>query len=228
MIKLTEVRKIYNKGKENQVNALDDVSLEILDGESIAIIGASGAGKTTLMNVICGLETVTSGSVFAEKNDITKFSDSQLSEYRNKSIGLVMQDFNLIGNCNVMDNVLLPLYLRKKSKLNKKDLAKKQIFGVGLENRAFTKVKFLSGGEKQRVAIARALVTEPQIILADEPTGSLDSKNSKSVMELLMRINALGKTLIVITHNIELAKYCKRIIEMKDGKIISDKIEEAK
>lgn len=223
MIQTKNLSKIYNEGKSNECRALDNVNLEIKDGEFVAIMGKSGSGKSTLMHLIAGVDYPTSGQVEIDGKEINKLSEKQLSQFRNKEVGIIMQQFFLIEECSVIENVRMPLDFSKEKIKDKDERAVKLICQMGLKDYVKKKVRELSGGEKQRVAIARALVNDPEILLADEPTGSLDSENSDNIMQLMQRINKkFNKTIIVITHEKDIAKYCDRLIVLSDGKIISD------
>ncbi len=223
MIQTKNLSKIYNEGKSNECRALDSVNLEIKDGEFVAIMGKSGSGKSTLMHLIAGVDYPTSGQVEIDGKEINKLSEKQLSQFRNKEVGIIMQQFFLIEECSVIENVRMPLDFSKEKIKDKDERAVKLICQMGLKDYVKKKVRELSGGEKQRVAIARALVNDPEILLADEPTGSLDSENSDNIMQLMQRINQkFNKTIIVITHEKDIAKYCDRLIVLSDGKIVSD------
>ena len=223
MIQTKNLSKIYNEGKSNECRALDSVNLEIKDGEFVAIMGKSGSGKSTLMHLIAGVDYPTSGQVEIDGKEINKLSEKQLSQFRNKEVGIIMQQFFLIEECSVIENVRMPLDFAREKIKDKDERAVKLICQMGLKDYVKKKVRELSGGEKQRVAIARALVNDPEILLADEPTGSLDSENSDNIMQLMQRINQkFNKTIIVITHEKDIAKYCDRLIVLSDGKIISD------
>ena len=225
MIQTKNLSKIYNEGKSNECRALDGVNLEIKDGEFVAIMGKSGSGKSTLMHLIAGVDYPTSGQVEIDGKEINKLSEKQLSQFRNKEVGIIMQQFFLIEECSVIENVRMPLDFSKEKIKDKDERAVKLICQMGLKDYVKKKVRELSGGEKQRVAIARALVNDPEILLADEPTGSLDSENSDNIMQLMQRINQkFNKTIIVITHEKDIAKYCDRLIVLSDGKIVSDEV----
>ena len=225
MIQTKNLSKIYNEGKSNECRALDSVNLEIKDGEFVAIMGKSGSGKSTLMHLIAGVDYPTSGQVEIDDKEINKLSEKQLSQFRNKEVGIIMQQFFLIEECSVIENVRMPLDFSKEKIKDKDERAVKLICQMGLKDYVKKKVRELSGGEKQRVAIARALVNDPEILLADEPTGSLDSENSDNIMQLMQRINQkFNKTIIVITHEKDIAKYCDRLIVLSDGKIVSDEV----
>ncbi len=218
LIKLENINKIYeNEGVKTHV--LKNINLEIYPGEFVAIMGPSGSGKTTLMNIMGLLDRPTSGKYYLKGKEVSKLSDNELSKLRNENIGFVFQAFFLIPYLNVLDNVLLPmLYSSKKLPFEKRAL--ELLEKLGLKDRINFKPNQLSGGQKQRVAIARALLNDPEIILADEPTGQLDSKSSKAVMEIFKKLNKEGKTIILVTHDPFTASYAKRKIYLKDGKIV--------
>ncbi len=219
MIELKNVSKIFKIGK-NQVKALDEVNLQIEDGQFVAILGPSGSGKSTLMHLIGGLDKPTSGQVLVDGEDLANLSDKKLSVFRNKKVGFVFQAYNLHPIFNAAENAALPLILAKDTDQNITQKSKEVLHEVDLDDRLTHLPKELSGGEQQRVAIARALITNPQIILADEPTGNLDSKTGQQVTDLLVKLNSEKKiTLIMITHNEELAKLAARIVRIKDGRL---------
>ena len=222
LIKLENITKIYPMG-EVEVQALANVNIQIDKGEFTAIVGPSGSGKSTLMHIIGLLDSPTSGLVYLEGKKISDLSENELAVLRNEHIGFVFQSFNLLRRASALENVLLPLLY---SQVVKKERAKKAHFAleiVGLGDRLNHTASQLSGGQQQRVAIARALVNNPSIILADEPTGNLDSKSGGEIMNLLHELNKAGITIILVTHELDIAKGAKRIIEIKDGKIIKDK-----
>lgn len=221
MIKLSQVTKEYNLGKTNQLTALDSISLEIQDGEMLAIIGRSGAGKSTLLNIIGCLDNVTSGSCIIDNEETKNLSDAKLAKLRNKKIGIVLQDFGLVNEETAIQNVETPLYFSKISHTKFKSLAINALKLVNILDFANQKVSTLSGGQKQRVALARALVNSPPILLCDEPTGALDSKTATQIMEQLTTLNKNGMTVIIVTHDMNVANCCARKIELLDGKIIS-------
>lgn len=225
IIKITNIDKVYKMGNST-FKALDDVSLTIYKGEYVAIVGPSGAGKSTLMNIIGCLDTPTSGEYILDGLN-TKCSDSKLAEIRNKKIGFIFQNYNLLSKLNIVENVELPLlYLGYPS--NKiKEKVNQAIEKVGLSTHLKHKPSELSGGQMQRVAIARALVTEPQLILADEPTGALDSRTGKEVLKMLKDLNNEGNTIVMITHDKEIAANAKRVIAVRDGKVTSDSLSES-
>lgn len=218
MIKIENLTKTYKTG-DNQFKALDGLSLGIESGEFVAILGPSGSGKSTLMHLIGGLDKPSSGLIEVDGQDLSKMNDKQLALYRNEKVGFVFQFFNLLQGTNSLKNVTLPL-IYSKTKVNRKKVATEILEEVGLETKLKNKPNQLSGGEQQRVAIARALVNNPDIILADEPTGNLDSKTGLSIFELLRNLNKKGKTVVVVTHENSLAEKTDRVIKVVDGKII--------
>lgn len=220
MIKTDKVTKIYNKGKKNEFAALIDVSIEINEGDFVAITGTSGAGKSTLLYVMSGVDTYESGSVMIYGTEIKDMSDERLASLRNEKIGFVMQDFALIEDFSVYDNVFLPLRFTKVKNRNKKEMAMNAIDKVGITGLKDKLVGQLSGGQKQRCAIARALVNSPDYIFADEPTGALDSKTSSEIMDLLEKLNKDGKTVVVVTHDPVVAGRAKRVLKIEDGRIM--------
>lgn len=217
LIKLVNVTKTYNPGQENEYRALRGVDLQIDAGEFVAIMGPSGSGKTTLMNILGALDTPTSGHYYLNGEDIGKLSSRQLADFRNQQVGFVFQQFNLLPRFNVLDNVLLPtLYGQIEAPQAR---AEEVLARVGLSNRMYNKPNQISGGQVQRVAIARALIMRPAIIMADEPTGNLDSKTAAEIMNLFSQLNAEGNTVILITHDEDVAKYAARQIKVRDGEI---------
>ena len=219
MIELKNISKTFISGKNRNIS-IQDISLKIKEGEFIALMGPSGSGKSTLLNIIGGLDTATKGELLINKKKISKYKDNELSQYRNKSIGFIFQEFHLENHLSVKNNVLLPTYFNNHSQKNEK-YADTLIKEVGLSDKRDQKIIELSGGQKQRTAIARALINEPKIILADEPTGNLDSTTSKKIIELLKKLHKKHKsTIIIATHDNEIAKIAKRIIKIKDGKLI--------
>jgi len=225
MIEVKNVSKTYKMGKE-VVTALNNVTVKINDGEFVAIVGPSGSGKSTLMHLVGGLDTPTSGSVFVDGKDISKFKDKEMSKYRNQTIGFVFQAFNLENTQTALENVMMPLIFAGMSSKERKEKARKSLEIVGLADKIKHKPNEMSGGQRQRVSIARALVNEPQIIFADEPTGNLDSKNGELIMKLLNDLNKKGYTIIMVTHNEEEAKKAKRTITIKDGEIQGGSLDE--
>ena len=227
LIKVQDMCKVYNPG-ENEVRALDHVNLEINKGEFIAIIGHSGSGKSTLMNMLGCLDVPTSGSYYLNGRDVSAMKDNQLSEIRNQEIGFIFQGFNLIANLNAMENVELPLIYRGIGKGERHRLAKEALTKVGLSKRMEHKPSEMSGGQQQRVAIARAIAAEPPVILADEPTGNLDSASTKEIMEILKSLHEAGRSVILITHDNDIADQAKRVVRILDGKIVEDYYNENK
>lgn len=216
LISLNKACKTYNKN--NKVKALDHVNININMGELVGILGTSGAGKTTLLNVLACLDRFDSGSYTFEGQDISQLKDKQLSLFRNEKVGIVMQDFGLIEEYTVFENVLTPLFFSKIKKYKSRNsMVEKALHDVGILSLRNQDVKTLSGGQKQRVAIARALVCNPQLILADEPTGALDTKTTKEIIELLQNLNNAGHTIIIVTHDPLVAHVCPRILNMEDG-----------
>lgn len=222
MIQLKNVSKIYEKQSQESVFALDNVDLEIKKGEFVALIGASGSGKSTMMNILGLLDKPTNGTYYLENQEVNQLTDNELAELRNLKIGFVFQSFHLLPKTTAVENVELPLIYSDKNDIRKRAL--ESLKKVGLEDRSFHKPNELSGGQQQRVAIARALVNEPEIIFADEPTGNLDSKSGAEVMELFKKLHSEGKTLVLITHDSEIAAIAERIITIKDGQIIKNKV----
>lgn len=214
-----QLRKIYKIGDQT-IKALDGVSLDIGDGEYVTVIGASGSGKSTLMNILGCLDTPTEGSYYLDGRDVSKLSDSSLSEIRSREIGFIFQSFNLIPSLTALENVELPLLYRRIPKKQRSDTALTALECVKLSDRALHRPMELSGGQQQRVAIARAIAADPGIILADEPCGNLDSKSGAEVLNILSELNEKGKTVIMITHNEETARRAKRLIRISDGKIV--------
>lgn len=224
MSKLIEIRdmcKIYNPG-ENEVRALDHVNLTIDQNEFVAIIGQSGSGKSTLMNMLGCLDVPTSGTYILNGQDVSGLTDDQLSDIRNREIGFIFQGFNLIAGLTALENVELPLIYRGVAKKERDQLSRMALEKVGLKERMNHKPSEMSGGQQQRVAIARAIAQAPPVILADEPTGNLDSGSTKEIMEILKGLHKEGRTVILITHDNEIASKAKRNIRIMDGKIVDD------
>ena len=222
VIRIEHITKVYTMGK-NQVHALRGVELTVARGEMIAIMGASGSGKSTLMNIIGGLDYPTDGSYYLDGIQIEKLGKNKLADIRNQKIGFVFQGFNLLARTTALENVELPLlYDRSGQKRNVKQMATAALTKVGLGDRLDHQPNELSGGQQQRVAIARALVTEPAILLADEPTGNLDSRTSIEVMALFQELNDQGMTVLLVTHEHDIAQYARRLVELRDGLIIRD------
>lgn len=223
LIDVRNVYKIYNPG-ENQVNALDGVSLTIDEGEFVAIIGQSGSGKSTLMNMLGLLDVPTSGEYYINGNLVEDLTDDEMSDIRNKQIGFIFQGFNLISSLNAIENVELPLVYRGMSKNDRREKSIAALKQVGLEKRMHHLPAALSGGQQQRVAVARAIAAAPPVILADEPTGNLDTRSTKDVMQILHNLKDEGRTVIVITHDNEIAEQAERVIRIRDGKVVEDYI----
>jgi putative ABC transport system ATP-binding protein len=223
VIQTKDIAKIYRMGTET-VEALKSVSINIDKGEYVAFMGPSGSGKSTLMNIIGCLDTPTRGTYQLAGQDVSKTSENDLAEIRNKEIGFVFQTFNLLPRQSSLENVALPLVYAGFSKSEREERALEVLTSVGLGERAYHKPNELSGGQRQRVAIARALVNNPSIILADEPTGNLDSKTSYEIMELFQYLHDQGNTIVMVTHEDDIAQYAHRIIRMRDGLVESDNI----
>ena len=226
LIKVTDLCKVYNPG-ENEVRALDHINLEVDTGEFVAIIGQSGSGKSTFMNMLGCLDTPTSGTYFLNGTDVSTMTDNQLSAVRNKEIGFIFQGFNLISNLTAEENVELPLIYRGIDKKTRRQLSREALEMVGLAHRMNHKPSEMSGGQQQRVAIARAIAAKPPVILADEPTGNLDSASSKEILGILKDLHKRGRTVILITHDDGIAARAKRVVRIMDGKIESDIINPA-
>ncbi len=222
MISVKNISKKFGRGT-NLLSALDDVSFNVEDGEFVVILGQSGSGKSTILNLIGCIDSPTSGTILVDGVDVTKMSAKQLCEYRNKNIGFVFQSFYLEPAYSVTDNILLPLTIAGAKRQIKDAKSKELLEKLNLTDKANAKTSTLSGGQKQRVAIARALVNDPKIILADEPTGNLDSASGAEVIEILKEICKSGKTVVMVTHNEEQASVADHIIRLKDGKIIFEK-----
>lgn len=225
LIRVRDLCKVYNPG-ENEVRALDHVDLSIDKGELVGIIGHSGSGKSTLMNMLGCLDVPTSGNYYLNGKDVSNMTDDELSDVRNVEIGFIFQGFNLIPNLTAKENVELPLIYRGVSKKEREDLAVESLKAVGLEHRLDHKPSEMSGGQQQRVAIARAIAARPPVILADEPTGNLDSRSTQEIMEVLKELHRSGRTVILITHDDEIAAQVNRVIRIKDGKVEADFINE--
>ena len=221
LVDVQDICKVYNPG-ENEVWALDHVSVQIHEKEFVAIIGQSGSGKSTLMNMLGCLDVHTSGTYMLHGQDVSHMTDDELSDIRNKEIGFIFQGFNLIQNLTALENVELPLIYRGVPKKERLELSKEALKKVGLENRMDHKPSEMSGGQQQRVAIARAIAQAPPVILADEPTGNLDSNSSREIMGILRGLHEEGRTVILITHDNDIAAQAKRVIKIMDGKIESD------
>jgi len=221
LVEIQDISKIYNPG-ENEVRALDHISLTIQKGEFVAIIGQSGSGKSTLMNMIGCLDVPTEGTYILNGQNVSKLSDNELSDIRNQEIGFIFQGFNLIANLTAQENVELPLIYRGVPKKERHELSVAALKKVGLAHRMDHRPSEMSGGQQQRVAIARAIAQAPPVILADEPTGNLDSASSMEILDILKQLHAENRTVILITHDNDIAKQAKRVIRIKDGKIERD------
>lgn len=227
LIELVNIHKNFMMGDEN-IQALDDVSLKIHDGDFTSIVGASGSGKSTMMNIIGLLDLPTDGHYYLDGVDTTQMNDDALSHYRNQKIGFVFQSFHLLPKASALKNVEMPMqyasaYNKEITDVDIKNMATETLKKVGLGQRMHHLPNELSGGQRQRVAIARALVNNPKILLADEPTGALDSKTSEEILNLFAELNSQGVTVIIVTHDNNVAKRCKRILRMTDGKIVEEK-----
>ena len=222
MLALTNIHKTFENGEE-VVIALNNVSIEVKENEFVAIMGSSGSGKSTLMNVLGCLDTPNSGVYKLDGKDVASMSDDQLSRIRNKHIGFIFQTFHLLSKLDVVGNVQLPLRYSNIDPIEADKRADDLIERVGLTHRKNHKPYEMSGGQRQRVAIARALINKPSVILADEPTGNLDSKTSKEIMDLLTELHHQGQTIVMVTHEDEIAKYAQRVIVMKDGEVVGEK-----
>lgn len=221
MIEITDIEKIYRLGGET-IKALDKVTLSIKEGEFTSIMGPSGSGKSTLMNILGLLDRFDSGKYLLNGTDVTGLSDSQLAGIRNKEIGFVFQSFNLMARMNVLENVMLPLVYGKVPYNERKERATEALEKVGLGDRLYHFTNEISGGQKQRVAIARAIVNRPSVLMADEPTGNLDSKTTEDIMRIFQDLNEEGTTIVMVTHEPEMAAYTKRIVHFRDGEITED------
>ena len=226
LIELRDVYKIYSEGLESEVRALDGISLTIDQGEFVAVVGQSGCGKSTLMNVLGCLDIPTRGTYLLDGTDVQDLSDGQLSHIRNQQIGFIFQQYNLIQTLTVQENVELPLIYRGIDPIDRKELALEALNRVGLADRRRHYPTQMSGGQQQRVAIARAISTHPPVIMADEPTGALDSRTGQQVLKFLQQLNREGSTIILITHDNGIAATAPRMVRLSDGKVISDQRQE--
>ena len=226
LVELRDVYKIYGEGLESEVRALDGVSLTIERGEFVAVVGQSGSGKSTMMNVLGCLDIPTRGDYFLEGTDVRDLTDKELSRIRNKEIGFIFQQYNLIQTLTVLENVELPLIYQGINADDRYDMAMEALARVGLAKRVKHRPTEMSGGQQQRVAIARAIATKPPIIMADEPTGALDSRTGHEVLEFLQQLNREGTTVILITHDNGIAATARRCVRLTDGKIVEDREQE--
>ncbi|WP_024771596.1 MULTISPECIES: ABC transporter ATP-binding protein [Aquimarina] len=222
MIEIKDLHKSYQMGS-NSLHVLKGIDFNVKEGELVAIMGSSGSGKSTLLNILGMLDEADSGSYFLDEVPIKGLNETKAAQYRNKFLGFVFQSFNLINYKTALENVALPLYYQRKKRKERIDTAMDYLSKVGLAEWATHLPSELSGGQKQRVAIARALAADPKVLLADEPTGALDSKTSYEVMDIIQNINDEGKTILVVTHEPDIADMCKRIVHLKDGVIVEDK-----
>lgn len=226
LVELRNVYKIYGEGLESEVRALDGVSLTIDQGEFVAVVGQSGSGKSTMMNVLGCLDIPTRGDYFLNGTDVRELTDKELSRIRNKEIGFIFQQYNLIQSLSVLENVELPLIYQGVDPIDRREMALEALERVGLAERCRHKPMEMSGGQQQRVAIARAIATKPPIIMADEPTGALDSRTGLEVLDFLRQLNREGSTIILITHDNGIAATARRIVRLADGKVIEDREQE--
>ncbi len=220
MVQAKGITKTYNKGSGASVQALREVNLEIKQGEFVAIMGASGSGKSTLMNILGCLDKPSGGQLLLDGQEVSRMDDQALAQVRNRKIGFVFQSFNLMPRANALENVELPLIYSDKADITR--LSREALESVGLKDRIHHNPGELSGGQQQRVAIARAIVNQPEIIFADEPTGNLDTRSSYEIIALFQQLNRQGKTVVLVTHEPDIAEYAKRIIKITDGGIVSD------
>ena len=226
LIRLRNVYKIYAEGLESEVRALDGVSLDIRRGEFVAVVGQSGSGKSTMMNVLGCLDIPTRGDYYLDGVDVRELSDKELSRIRNRQIGFIFQQYNLIQSLTVLENVELPLVYQGLDPYDRREMAMEALERVGLAGRVKHRPTEMSGGQQQRVAIARAIATRPPIIMADEPTGALDSRTGLEVLQFLQQLNREGTTVILITHDNGIAATARRIVRLQDGKVVEDREQE--
>lgn len=227
MIQVKDILKTYTTGSETLV-ALDTISLEIMSGEFTAIMGPSGSGKSTLMNILGLLDRFDSGTYILNGQNVSDLNDNESAKVRNKEIGFVFQSFNLMPRMSILENVALPLVYAGVKPKERKERALAALERVGLSNRVKHKPNKISGGQKQRVAIARAIVNEPSVLMADEPTGNLDSKTTVDIMRIFQELNAEGTTIVMVTHEPEVALYTKRIVTFRDGALVNDQLQQQK
>ena len=218
-MQIKNVKKIYDKNQKNETCVLNDVSFEIKKGEMVAVIGKSGSGKSTLLHILGCMDTISSGTYYLDGIQVDSLSNKKQAELRSSKIGFILQDFGLLPDDTVLENVILPMMFDRTNLAKVKEKAIEKLKLVGMEKQLHQKVATLSGGEKQRVAIARALVKDPDYILADEPTGALDTENAKMFMEQLHKLHRMGKTIVMVTHDLELAKECERMLKIVDGNV---------
>ncbi|WP_448534870.1 ABC transporter ATP-binding protein [Pseudothermotoga sp.] len=223
IIRVENVKKIYRMG-DNEVRALDGVSLAVEEGEFLIVMGPSGSGKTTLLHLMGCLDKPTEGEIYIASTPVSKLNDSQLAKIRNKMVGFVFQQFNLLPRLTALENVELPMIYAGVPKTTRRKKAKELLELVGLGDRLHHRPTQLSGGQMQRVAIARALANDPMVLLADEPTGNLDSKSGEEILKIFSELNERGQTIIIVTHDPEVAKHGDRIVRMRDGKIVSEEV----
>ncbi|MBI5649730.1 MAG: ABC transporter ATP-binding protein [Chloroflexi bacterium] len=224
VIRIENVRKVYNTG-EVELRALDGVNLDVRRGEFVAMMGPSGSGKSTLMNILGALDHPSDGRYFLEDEDVGEMEQEDLADLRNRRIGFIFQSFNLLQRMTALQNVTLPMLYRVENRVGhatREEIAIAALESVGLGDRLYHRPNQLSGGQQQRVAIARALVNRPSLMLADEPTGNLDSKSSEEIMGILQNLNRQGVTIVMVTHEADIAKHARRVVCMRDGKIVSD------
>lgn len=221
-IEISNLSKVYNEGKENAVHALNGINLKIEKGEKVAIIGPSGSGKSSLIHIIGCIDKATRGEYFLEGKAINSINSSEMALIRNKKIGIILQEFGLLPHKKVWENVSIPMYFNKTKIRDIKQKALKQLDMLNIAKLSHKKTSQLSGGEKQRVAIARALINSPDLILADEPTGSLDSETAKHILDIFTELNKQSITILIVTHNMNVAKTCNRVIELHDGKYLKE------
>lgn len=218
-MQIKNIKKIYDKNQKNEKCVLNDVSFEIKKGEMVAVIGKSGSGKSTLLHILGCMDTISSGMYYLDGIQVDSLSNKKQAELRSSKIGFILQDFGLLPDDTVLENVILPMMFDRTNLAKVKEKAIEKLKLVGMEKQLHQKVATLSGGEKQRVAIARALVKDPDYILADEPTGALDTENAKMFMEQLHKLHRMGKTIVMVTHDLELAKECERMLKIVDGNV---------
>lgn len=217
MIQIKGLNKYYNKNRPNECHALADVNLDIADGEMVAIMGKSGAGKSSLLHILAGIDKFDAGEVTVGKTNLAKINDNQLAFYRCSEIGIVLQDFGLIDDYSVLDNVLVPLNFSGMALKKAKKCANDVLTSLDIDELSANKASALSGGQRQRVAIARAIINNPQYIFADEPTGALDEQTTEDILSIFQALNEAGKTVVIVTHDLAVADYCSRIIHISDG-----------